>query len=185
MIQQCLLDSEAMNLTLNRLAFELIENHDYFNDTVMLGLQPRGAFLAQRLHRIITEKKSGTGLQIGLLDATFHRDDYRHRDQPLIPSPTRIDFVIENKKVILVDDVLYTGRTIRAGLDAMLTFGRPHTVELLVLVDRRYSRHLPIQPDYVGSVVDTINSEKVKVCWRETDGEDKVWLITDKTEWKQ
>lgn len=117
----------------------------------------------------------------GNLDITFYRDDFRRRENPLIPSATNIDFVIENKKVVLVDDVLYTGRTIRAGLDALLAFGRPEKVELLTLIDRRFNRDLPIQPDYVGKTVDTLVSERVSVEWKEIEGEDKVVLYTPDT----
>jgi pyrimidine operon attenuation protein/uracil phosphoribosyltransferase len=120
----------------------------------------------------------GKEVQCGNLDITFYRDDFRRREKPLIPSITNIDFSIENKRVILVDDVLYTGRTIRSGLDALLTFGRPSKVELLVLIDRRYSRDLPIQADYIGKTVDTLISERVSVEWKETEGEDKVVLFT-------
>jgi pyrimidine operon attenuation protein/uracil phosphoribosyltransferase len=120
----------------------------------------------------------GKEVQCGNLDITFYRDDFRRREKPMIPSVTNIDFSIENKRVILVDDVLYTGRTIRSGLDALLTFGRPSKVELLVLIDRRYSRDLPIQADYIGKTVDTLKSERVSVEWKETEGEDKVVLFT-------
>jgi pyrimidine operon attenuation protein/uracil phosphoribosyltransferase len=112
----------------------------------------------------------------GNLDITFYRDDFRRREKPIIPSVTNIDFSIENKQVILVDDVLFTGRTIRSGLDALLTFGRPTKVQLLVLIDRRFNRDLPIQADYIGKSVDTLFHEKVKVSWTEVDGEDKVEL---------
>jgi pyrimidine operon attenuation protein/uracil phosphoribosyltransferase len=112
----------------------------------------------------------------GSLDITFYRDDFRRREKPIIPSVTNIDFSIENKQVILVDDVLFTGRTIRSGLDALLTFGRPTKVQLLVLIDRRFNRDLPIQADYIGKSVDTLFHEKVKVSWLEGDGEDKVEL---------
>jgi pyrimidine operon attenuation protein/uracil phosphoribosyltransferase len=120
----------------------------------------------------------GKEIQCGNLDITFYRDDFRRREKPMIPSITNIDFSIENKRVILVDDVLYTGRTIRSGLDALLTFGRPSKVELLVLIDRRYSRDLPIQADYIGKTVDTQISERVSVEWKETEGADKVVLFT-------
>jgi pyrimidine operon attenuation protein/uracil phosphoribosyltransferase len=120
----------------------------------------------------------GKEVQCGNLDITFYRDDFRRREKPMIPSITNIDFSIENKRVILVDDVLYTGRTIRSGLDALLTFGRPSKVELLALIDRRFSRDLPIQADYIGKTVDTLISERVSVEWKETEGEDKVVLFT-------
>ena len=109
-------------------------------------------------------------IQLGSLDTTFFRDDFRRRDNPLIPNKTNIDFIIEGKKVVLIDDVLFTGRTIRAGLDAMLAYGRPDLVELLVLVDRRYSRHLPIEPNYVGTKIDSLQSERVEAKWEETEG---------------
>jgi pyrimidine operon attenuation protein/uracil phosphoribosyltransferase len=124
------------------------------------------------------EQILGKEVLCGTLDITFYRDDFRRTEKPLIPSVTNIDFVIENKKVVLVDDVLYTGRTIRSGLDALLAFGRPQKVELLTLVDRRFRRDLPIQADYIGKTVDTLVSERVSVEWKEIEGEDKVVLYT-------
>jgi len=174
-----LLSPLNFQLTITRLCFELIENHDDFSNSVIIGLQPRGVFLAQRIHKQLQEILNKSDIPCGNLDVTFYRDDIRRKDGPPIPSSTDMDFIIENKKVILVDDVLFTGRTIRSGLDAMLSFGRPDTVELLVLIDRRYSRHLPIQPNYVGKEVDSVASERVKVEWKELEGEDKVWLINN------
>ncbi|MDB5063420.1 MAG: PyrR protein, partial [Mucilaginibacter sp.] len=112
-------------------------------------------------------------------DITFYRDDFRRRDSPLVPNQTKIDFIIEGKKVIMMDDVLWTGRTIRAAMDAMQAFGRPEKVELLALVDRRYSRHIPVAADYVGIEVDSIASQKVVVSWKETDGEDRIVLVSE------
>ena len=114
----------------------------------------------------------------GNLDITFYRDDFRRRETPLIPSATNIDFVIEGKNVFIMDDVLYTGRTIRSGLDALLAYGRPDKVELLAMIDRRFKRDLPIEADYVGKTVDTLISERVSVEWSEIEGEDKVVLFT-------
>ncbi len=177
MDSRVLLSDKAFQLTIQRLCYQLIENHTTFNDTVIIGIQPRGTFLA---NRIINElKKQNITIVNGQLDTTFYRDDFRQHESPLIPNKTNIDFSIENKKVILMDDVLYTGRTIRAAMDALLDFGRPLKVELLVLIDRRFTRDLPIQPDYVGKRVDTINSQKVKVSWKETEQEDKVFLINN------
>jgi pyrimidine operon attenuation protein/uracil phosphoribosyltransferase len=174
-----ILDSKHFAITIDRLCYQLIENHNDFSESAIIGLQPRGIYLAhriqQRLNEILKKKK---GILCGDLDITFYRDDFRKKD--LAPTSTRMDFIIENKKVVMVDDVLFTGRTIRAGLDALMDFGRPRTVELLVLIDRRWSRHLPIQPDYAGKVIDTIASEKVKVEWTETEGKDRVWLMTEK-----
>ncbi len=175
-----LLNSTQVNLALKRLARQLVENHDDFSETVILGLQPRGISLANRL---VTEVESiiGKTIQFGKIDITFHRDDFRRGEEPLKANPTEINFLLENKKVILIDDVLYTGRSIRAALDAMLSFGRPTKVELCVLIDRRFSRHLPVQPDYVGRQVDSLQSEKVTVKWKETDGVDEVILFTTKS----
>jgi pyrimidine operon attenuation protein/uracil phosphoribosyltransferase len=135
--------------------------------------------LANRVANELKEIIPNATINHGNLDITFYRDDFRRGDSPLLPNSTQIDFIIEGKKVILVDDVLWTGRTIRAAMDAMLAFGRPEKVELLVLVDRRYSRQLPIEPDYIGIKVDAISSQKVVVSWKETDAEDKVILISD------
>lgn len=170
-----LLNSNNFEITLNRLCHQLIENHDQFENSVIIGLQPRGIFVAQRIQKILEKTLPEAKIHCGFLDITFHRDDYRRREV-VLPNSTKIDFIIENKKVILIDDVLFTGRTIRAGMDAMLAFGRPEKVELLVLVDRRYNRHLPIAPDYTGITVDTITTQKVKVQWNETDGNDAVLL---------
>lgn len=177
-----ILDSKRFSITLKRLCHELIENHDRFEDSVLIGLQPRGTYLAKRLQEELTEILDGTEIPLGFLDITFHRDDFRRTDKPPVPSTTDIDFSLEGKQVVLVDDVLFTGRTIRAGLDAMLSYGRPSRVELLVLIDRRFSRHLPVQPDYVGDAVDTIVSERVSVEWKETEGSDRVMLFTAKEE---
>jgi pyrimidine operon attenuation protein/uracil phosphoribosyltransferase len=174
---QVILNSKHFELTIKRLCYQLIETHNDFSDTVLIGLQPRGVNVVTRLKNEL-EKILGKEVLCGNLDITFYRDDFRRTEKPLIPSVTNIDFVIEGKKVVLVDDVLYTGRTIRSGLDAMLAFGRPSKVELLVLIDRRFRRDLPIQADYIGQTVDTLISERVSVEWKEIEGEDKVVLYT-------
>lgn len=177
MERQVILNEKHLELTLKRLSHELIESHLDFSQTVLVGLQPRGIHLVSHLKATL-EKILKKPVTCGNLDITFFRDDFRRRERPLIPSITNLDFSIENKKVVLVDDVLYTGRTIRSGLDALMTFGRPSKVELLVLVDRRFRRDLPIQADYVGKAVDTLISERVSVEWKETEGADKVVLFT-------
>jgi pyrimidine operon attenuation protein/uracil phosphoribosyltransferase len=179
-----LLNSAHFEITIKRLCYQLIENHNDFLNSAIVGLQPRGVFVAKRIHAVLKEILKNNSIQIGNLDATFYRDDFRRRDM-VEAKETRLDFTIEDKKVILVDDVLYTGRTIRAGMDALIDFGRPAKVELLVLVDRRYSRQLPVAPDYIGISVDTITSEKVKVTWKETEGEDAVWLVTKQEDGNQ
>jgi pyrimidine operon attenuation protein/uracil phosphoribosyltransferase len=177
MSQKVLLTSTEVNIILHRLACQLIEKHLDFSDTVLIGLQPRGRFLAERIKQLLEQEYNVSGIELGFLDITFFRDDFRRSDKPLEANRTEIDFLVENKKVVFIDDVLYTGRSIRAALTAIQSFGRPSEIELLVLIDRRFSRHLPIQPDYRGRQVDAINDEKVKVSWKENDGEDSVYLI--------
>ncbi|TAE50851.1 MAG: bifunctional pyr operon transcriptional regulator/uracil phosphoribosyltransferase PyrR [Bacteroidetes bacterium] len=166
-----------LTLTLQRLCHELAENYGDFQDTVIIGAQPRGVFLARRIGLIIKEIVPTADLPLGELDVTFYRDDLRRHAAPLQPNQTRINFQIEDKRVILVDDVLYTGRSVRSALDAMLAFGRPRSVELLVLVDRRHKRELPIEPGYVGIAVDTIETQRVLVELKESGGNDEVFLI--------
>ncbi|WP_430905668.1 bifunctional pyr operon transcriptional regulator/uracil phosphoribosyltransferase PyrR [Maribacter sp. 2-571] len=175
--QKVLLSSKEINIILHRLACQLLENHLDFKNTVLVGMQPRGTFVAQRLNKILRESYGVREIEIGFLDITFYRDDFRRGDKTLAANQTKIDFLVEDKKVVLIDDVLYTGRSIRAALTAIQSFGRPSEIELLVLIDRRFSRHLPIQPNYRGRQVDAINDEKVKVMWEENDGEDAIHLI--------
>lgn len=152
-----------------------MENHAQLKDTVIIGLQPRGVFFSNRIVSELKNEIDASLILYGKLDITFYRDDVRNEIR--MANHTDIKFSIENKKVILVDDVLYTGRTIRAALDALLDFGRPQKVELCVLIDRRYSRELPIQPDYCGKPIDSIITDRVKVLWSEGDGEDAVVLM--------
>ena len=177
MSKKILLTSKEVNIILNRLACQLIENHLDFSNTVLIGIQPRGIFLAERLKNLLEKEYQVKNIQLGFLDITFFRDDFRSREKTLEANKTQINFLVENKKVVFIDDVLFTGRSINAALTAIQSFGRPSEIELLVLIDRRFSRHLPIQPDYRGRQVDAINNEKVKVNWQEQDGEDAVYLI--------
>jgi pyrimidine operon attenuation protein / uracil phosphoribosyltransferase len=148
-----------------------------FSNTILIGIQPRGAQLAIRLKEILDSEHNIKNISLGFLDITFFRDDFR-RGETLEANKTEINFLVDDKKVIFIDDVLYTGRSIRSALTAIQSFGRPSEIELLVLIDRRFSRHLPIQPDYRGRQVDVINNEKVLVNWKEIHGEDSVALIT-------
>lgn len=170
-----LISHQHITLTIQRLANQLLETHSSFEETVFIGIQPRGIFLSDRIVNEIRKEVPGAQLLYGKLDITFYRDDIRNEIH--VPNHTDIPFSIEGKKVVLIDDVLYTGRTIRAAMDALMDFGRPDKVELLVLIDRRYSRQLPVQPDYVGKSIDSIVSQKVKVLWKERDGEDEVILL--------
>lgn len=177
MSQKILLTSKEVNIILHRLACQLIEKHLDFSETILIGIQPRGTFLAERLKALLENEYKISNILLGYLDITFFRDDFRRNDKQLEANKTQIDFLVENKKVIFIDDVLFTGRSIRAALTAVQSFGRPASIELLTLIDRRFSRDLPIQPDYRGRQVDAINDEKVKVCWQDQDGEDAVYLI--------
>jgi pyrimidine operon attenuation protein/uracil phosphoribosyltransferase len=179
MEKQVILNEQQFNLALKRLSHQLIENHNDFSESVLIGLQPRGIHVLMSLKKNL-EEALGKEIRCGNLDITFYRDDFRRREKPLIPSVTNIDFSIEKKRVVLIDDVLYTGRTIRSGLDALLAFGRPSSVELLVVIDRRFRRELPIQADYVGKTVDTLTEERVSVEWAETEGLNQVILFTPK-----
>ena len=159
-----------------KLVCQLIENHNDFSNTVLIGLQPRGIYLANRLSDLLKKEYDIKNLQSGLLDITFYRDDFRRKDTPLAAETTNINFLIEDKKVVIIDDVLYSGRSVRAALTALQSYGRPESIELLVLIDRRFSRHLPIQPNYRGRQVDAINEEKVLVTWKETNNKDAVYI---------
>ncbi|MCX7548321.1 bifunctional pyr operon transcriptional regulator/uracil phosphoribosyltransferase PyrR [Xanthomarina sp. F1114] len=177
MSQKVLLNAKEVNIILHRLACQLIENHKDFSNTVLIGIQPRGKFLAKRLAVMLENEYKVKNVRLGHLDITFFRDDFRRGDKPLEANTTEINFLVEDKKIVFIDDVLYTGRSIRAALTAIQSFGRPHEIELLTLIDRRFSRHLPIQPNYRGRQVDAINDERVKVNWVENDGEDAVYLV--------
>ena len=182
MSQKVLLNAKEVNIILHRLACHLIEKHNDFSNTVLIGLQPRGIFLANRIAKILRTDYKVKNIQLGHLDITFYRDDFRRGDKPLEANKTEINFIVEDKNVVFIDDVLYTGRSIRSALTAIQSFGRPKQIELLTLIDRRFSRHLPIQPDYRGRQVDAINNEKVRVKWLENEGEDAVYLIGNKND---
>lgn len=179
MQKRTLLDGQKFQITIKRLCHQLIENHNDFSNTALIGIQPRGSFFADRVHKELSSITQTDTIKKGNLDITFFRDDFRRKDGLVSASTNTIDFIIEGKKVILIDDVLWTGRTIRAAMDALLAYGRPAKVELLVLIDRRFSRQLPIEPDYIGLQVDSLNSQHVKVSWKETEGQDKVILLSE------
>jgi pyrimidine operon attenuation protein/uracil phosphoribosyltransferase len=168
-----IMEEDQLKLTLKRLAHELIENHYPFTNTCIIGIQPRGIAISDFITQYIQTIHPEVSVAYGKLDITFYRDDFR--GQIHIPSITDLPFSIEGKKVILIDDVLYTGRTIRAAMDALLDNGRAQKVELCILVDRKFSRELPIQPDYVGKSIDSIVTQKVKVIW----GDEKRVILYD------
>lgn len=170
-----ILSGQQLAITIKRLAHQVLENNVNLENTVLIGLQPRGIFLSDQIVAEIKKEFPTVKVEYGKLDITFYRDDIRRELH--VANQTDIPFSIEARKVILIDDVLYTGRTIRAALDALLDFGRPEKVELCILIDRRYSRQFPIQPDYVGKSIDSIISQKVKVYWQAKDGKDAVEIV--------
>jgi len=172
-----LLDADAISRTLSRIAHEIVERNADLDRVALVGIQTRGVPLAARLRELVAER-GGTTPELGTLDITFHRDDAPERNgarQPVVHA-TRIPFGLEGTTVVLVDDVLYTGRTIRAAIDALLEFGRPSQVQLAVLVDRGH-RELPIRPDYVGKNLPTARDERIQVELVEVDGVDRVLLV--------
>lgn len=171
------LNEQQLDLTIRRLSHQILENHPDLKETVIIGMQPRGVYLSDRIVRNLSDMSGNPTVLYGKLDITFYRDDFRNELH--IPNQTDIPFSIENKTVILIDDVLYTGRTVRAAMDALLDYGRPARVALCVLIDRRFSRQLPIQPDYTGRSIDSIITQKVKVLWSENEGRDEVVLLDE------
>jgi pyrimidine operon attenuation protein/uracil phosphoribosyltransferase len=181
-----LLDAEAIERTLSRIAHELIERNDDLDQVALVGIHTRGVPLAQRLRRLVAER-TGEQLPVGQLDITFYRDDVQVRGgeapmhaQPLVRS-TSLDFALEGMTVVLVDDVLYTGRTIRAAVEALFDYGRPARVQLAVLADRGH-RELPIRPDYVGKNLPTSREQRIQVQLLEVDEVDRVLLIPNAEE---
>ena len=164
-----ILDNQQIQIIINRLCQQLVENHDDFSNTILIGLQPRGVQLCQRIKTCLESINSKFELQIGSLDITFYRDDFRRREDPLVANSTSLSVSLEGKKIVLIDDVLYTGRSVRAALDALHDYGRPLSVELMVLIDRRLSRHVPIQPNYVGHTIDVVADERVSVEWGDNE----------------
>ncbi len=175
MTPKVLLSEKRVNIMLNRLCCQLIERHGDFSNTVLVGLQPRGALLLDQLILLLNEN-GVSSIQKGKLDTTFFRDDFRRSEVPHNAKATEMEVSIEGKNVVLIDDVLFTGRSIRSALTAIDSYGRPESIELLVLVDRRFSRHLPIQPDYLGAQIDALQGDKVKVVWSEGTANNIVYL---------
>jgi len=175
-----ILDSNRFQIALNRLAHQIIENFPDFENSCIIGIQEKGVVLAERLQSIINNKDKKQQIVLGKLDISFYRDDYRTSDTPLKVSATDIEFSIEGKHVILVDDVLYSGRTVQAGISALQDFGRPASVQLLVMIDRRFNRHLPIKADYTGLAVDALDEAYVRVRLKELDGVDQILFFSKK-----
>ena len=171
-----ILSQQDIDITIERLCQQLIEHHNDFNNTVIVGVQPRGTFLSNRIITKLKQLLKTPNIESGNLDISFYRDDLRRRGGPIVPQAMDMNVSLEGKNVVLIDDVLFTGRSIRSAIDALMAFGRPKSVELLTLIDRGFSRDLPIQPDYVGRAIDTIESEKVIVEWKEANGTDRILM---------
>ncbi len=180
-IEKQIVSSKQFGIMIERLSHQLIENHGDFSNTILVGIQPRGVEFAERILEKLNQI-SNNSIQSGNLDITFFRDDFGRRDNPIEAQELDMNVSVEGKRVVLIDDVLFTGRSIRSAMDALLSFGRPKQVELMVLIDRRLTRHLPIQPNYVGRTVDTILEEKVIVKWKSSESEDKIILINSENE---
>ena len=172
-----ILNQKDIQITIERLCQQLIERHGDFKNTVIIGVQPRGTFLSNRIIAKLKQLLNTTNLESGSLDISFYRDDLRRRDEPIVPEVMDMNLSLEGKNVVLIDDVLFTGRSIRSAIDALMAFGRPKSVELLTLIDRRFSRDLPIQPNYVGRTIDAIDSERVIVEWKEVNGKDRILMV--------
>ena len=178
--QKELLNQNEVSIIIERLCQELLEHHDDFSHTVIIGVQPRDVLLSNRIIYQLKKYLKSTNIISGNLDISFYRDDLRRRNIPIVPQVMEMDLSVENKDVILIDDVLYTGRSIRSAIDALMTFGRPKSVQLLTLIDRRFSRELPIEPNYYGKKIDVLDSERVVVEWQEINGKDRVLMIKSK-----
>ena len=172
-----ILNQKDIQITIERLCHQLIEHHRDFKNTVIVGIQPRGTFLSNRIIAKLNKLLTTSNLESGNLDISFYRDDLRIREEPIVPEVMDMNLSIEGKNVVLIDDVLFTGRSVRSAIDALMAFGRPKSVELLTLIDRRFHRDLPIQPNYVGRTIDVIDSERVIVEWKEVNGKDRILMV--------
>ena len=171
-----ILGSKEIETILNRLSFQLIEDHNSFEETVLIGIQPRGAYLSKKISKLIDSFVPQNSLKLGFLDITFFRDDFRTKLKMPDVKVTEIPFDLYERDVILIDDVLYTGRTVRSALDALMAYGRPRKIQFCCMVDRGH-RELPIAPDFVGVQIPTYATEEVRVRVKELDGEDAVYLV--------
>ena len=171
-----ILNNESIVITIERLCYQLVEAHNTFDNTVLIGVQPRGTYLNNRILEKLELIVCNSNIASGNVDISFYRDDLMRRDEPIVPEVMDINISLEEKNIVLIDDVLFTGRSIRSAIDALMTFGRPRSIELLTLIDRRFSRDLPIQPNYVGKVIDAMESEKIIVEWKENTGVDRVLI---------
>ena len=176
MQKKVLLNSNQIDIIINRLVCQLIENHNDFTNTVLIGLQPRGIYLLEKLLDVLSKKYADKVITSGNLDYTFFRDDFRRNEKTIKVKPSNIEISIENKKVVLIDDVLFTGRSIRAAMSSIDSYGRPECIELMVLIDRRFKRELPIEANYFGAKIDTIDGDRVSVVWGNNKDDNVVYI---------
>ncbi len=176
MPKKVLLNSKKIDIILNRLVCQLVENHKDFDNTVLIGLQPRGAFLIDKILEKFNKDYPKINIKSGILDFTFFRDDFRRSEKTLSASSTQINFSVENKNVVLIDDVLFTGRSIKAAMSSMDSYGRPNSIELLVLIDRRYKREIPIEANYFGAKIDTFKGDRVNVVWGKNSKDNIIYI---------
>ena len=176
MLKKVLLDANQIDIIINRLVCQLIENHNDFTNTVLIGLQPRGIYLLEKLLDVLSKKYKDKIITSGNLDYTFFRDDFRRNEKTIKVKPSNIEISIENKKVVLIDDVLFTGRSIRAAMSSIDSYGRPECIELMVLIDRRFKRELPIEANYFGAKIDTIDGDRVSVVWGNNKDDNVVYI---------
>lgn len=179
--ERVILDKKKIEIIFNRLCHQLIENHKDFSNTVLISLLPRGKYIGKIICNKL-EKIINNNIIYGELDISFYRDDLRNQPEPIIPHKMDMNLSVDNKDVVIIDDVLYTGRSVRSAIDALMPFGRPKSIELLVFIDRRLSRHLPIQPDYTGKIIDSIDSEKVVVNIEKNNEVKNILILKSKNE---
>ena len=176
MQKKVLLNANQIDIIINRLVCQLIENHHDFSNTVLIGLQPRGIFLLEKLLNVLSKNHPDKKITSGNLDYSFFRDDFRRNEKLININPSKIEISIESKKVVLIDDVLFTGRSIRAAMSSIDSYGRPESIELMVLIDRRFKRELPIEANYFGAKIDTIDDDKVNVVWGNNKANNVVYI---------
>lgn len=178
MLKSRLFDKKRLDITIDRLCHQLIENHANFKDSLLIGLQPRGIYLQNRIIKTINKLLS-IEVPSGYLDTTFYRDDFRTKEVPKAKE-TFMPYLVDNKNVIIIDDVLFTGRTVRSAMEGIMNFGRPNKIELLILIDRKFSRHIPVEPTYYGTRINTLTSQKIIVNLTEQGFEkDNIWITNN------
>ena len=175
--KKVLMDEGLLEVVIQRLCHQLVENYSPFEKFILIGLQPRGVDFLKELSAHLKKLYPNIEIPTGIIDPTFYRDDFRRGDKQLLAHPTKIPVNLDDYKVLLVDDVLFTGRTIRAGLEAMMEYGRPSSIDLMVLINRKFSRQLPIEPLFIGKSIDHYDAQRVRVIWKNEDNDSSQVLL--------